>query len=191
MKHSSFFDASNCLLWPKTWLTRMTRRIWGRPAIGHQLYFKYSVNTLCRVPDPRCFGVASSARRYPVLKQVTTASSPQQVWERLSRNEPMFILDVRNRDEFERWRVEGPHPVPALNIPYFELLDLEGEQEDVVEAVIRGARAQLMPQLPSDRLILAVCAEGNTSNYVAEGLRRDRKSTRLNSSHQKISYAVF
>ncbi|MDT3705570.1 MAG: MBL fold metallo-hydrolase [Thiobacillus sp.] len=107
-----------------------------------------------------------------MLKQVTTASSPQQVWERLSHNEPMFILDVRNRDEFERWRVEGPHPVPALNIPYFELLDLEGEQEDVVEAVIRGVRAQLMPQLPSDRLILAVCAEGNTSNYVAEGLRR-------------------
>jgi len=29
-----------------------------------------------------------------------------------------------------------------------------------------------MGQLPGDRPILAVCAEGNTSNYVAEGLRR-------------------
>lgn len=107
-----------------------------------------------------------------MLKQVTTASTPQQVWERLLRGEPMFILDVRNRDEFERWRVEGPHFVPTFNIPYFELLDLEGEQEDVTEAVMRGVQAQLMEQLPHDRPILAVCAEGNTSNYVAEGLRR-------------------
>ena len=108
-----------------------------------------------------------------MLKKVTTAATPQQVWERLLRSEPMFILDVRNRDEFERWRVEGPHPVPTFNIPYFELLDLEGEegQEDVTAAVMRGVQAQLMEQLP-DRPILAVCAEGNTSNYVAEGLRR-------------------
>lgn len=107
-----------------------------------------------------------------MLKQVTTAASPQQVWERLLRSEPMFILDVRNRDEFERWRVEGPHPVPTFNIPYFELLDLEGEQDDVTEAVMRGVQAQLLDQLPHDRPILAVCAEGNTSSYVAEGLRR-------------------
>lgn len=107
-----------------------------------------------------------------MLKQVTTGSTPQQVWERLLRNEPLFILDVRNRDEFERWRVEGPRSVPMLNVPYFELLDLEGEEEDVTEAVMRGVRAQLMEQLPHDRPILAVCAEGNTSNYVAEGLRR-------------------
>ncbi|MDO9219866.1 MAG: MBL fold metallo-hydrolase, partial [Thiobacillus sp.] len=107
-----------------------------------------------------------------MLKQVTAAASPQQVWERLLRSEPMFILDVRNRDEFERWRVEGPHLVPTFNIPYFELLDLEGEQEDVTAAVMRGVKAQLMEQLPHDRPILAVCAEGNTSRYVAEGLRR-------------------
>jgi len=107
-----------------------------------------------------------------MLKKVTTATTPQKVWERLLRKEPMFVLDVRNRDEFERWRVEGPHSVPTLNIPYFELLDLEGEREDVTEAVMRGVRAQLMEQLPHDRPILAICAEGNTSNYVAEGLRR-------------------
>ncbi len=106
------------------------------------------------------------------MNQVTTGSTPQQVWERLLRNEPLFILDVRNHDEFERWRVEGPRSVPMLNIPYFELLDLEGEEEDVTEAVKRGVQAQLMEQLPQDQPILAVCAEGNTSNYVAEGLRR-------------------
>jgi len=107
-----------------------------------------------------------------MLRKVTAATTPQKVWERLLRKEPMFILDVRNRDEFEHWRVEGPYAVPTFNIPYFELLDLEGEQEDVTEAVMRGVQAQLMEQLPTDRPILAVCAEGNTSGYVAEGLRR-------------------
>jgi glyoxylase-like metal-dependent hydrolase (beta-lactamase superfamily II) len=106
-----------------------------------------------------------------MLKKIATATSPRKVWERLLRGEPMFILDVRNRDEFERWRVEGPHAVPTLNLPYFELLDLEGEA-DVTEAVVRGVQAHLMGQLPLDRPILAVCAEGNTSRYVAEGLRR-------------------
>lgn len=106
-----------------------------------------------------------------MLKKVTTAISPQQVWEKLLRQEPLFVLDVRNRDEFERWRIEGPHAVPTRNVPYFELLDLEGEKEDVTEAVMRGVQAQLLDQLPDDRPILAVCAEGNTSNYVAEGLR--------------------
>jgi rhodanese-related sulfurtransferase len=88
------------------------------------------------------------------LKQVTTGSTPQQVWERLLRNEPLFILDVRNRDEFERWRVEGPRSVTMLNVPYFELLDLEGEEEDVTEAVMRGVRAQLMEQLKTEPLIV-------------------------------------
>lgn len=102
-----------------------------------------------------------------------TAAHPQDIWERLLHDEPMFILDVRNRDEFEHWRVEGPHPVPTLNVPYFELLDLESEGEDIAEAVMRGVRAQeLAPRLPHDRPILAVCAEGNTSGFVAEGLRR-------------------
>ncbi|MHB1214923.1 MAG: MBL fold metallo-hydrolase [Thiobacillus sp.] len=107
-----------------------------------------------------------------MLRKVATGASPQMVWERLLHDKPMFILDVRNRDEFERWRVEGPRPLATLNIPYFELLDLEGETEDVTEAVMRGVQAQLMGQLPKDRPILAVCAEGNTSNFVAEGLRR-------------------
>lgn len=107
-----------------------------------------------------------------MVKKLTTAAKPPKVWEQLLHNEPMFILDVRNRDEFEHWRVEGPNPVPTLNIPYFELLDLESEEEDVTEAVMRGVQAQLMDKLPADRPILAVCAEGNTSNYVAEGLRR-------------------
>lgn len=105
--------------------------------------------------------------------KVSASTSPAKVWEQLLRNEPMFILDVRDHDEFESWRVEGPRAaVPTVNIPYFELLDLESEEEDVIDAVMRGVQAQLKGQLPDDRPILAVCAEGKTSTYVAEGLRR-------------------
>lgn len=108
-----------------------------------------------------------------MLRKVTTEASPRQVWQNLLDDEPMFILDVRNRDEFETWQVEGPHSTPpTLNIPYFELLDLEGEEEDVTEAVVRGVKSRINDRLPSDRPILAVCAEGNTSGYVAEGLRQ-------------------
>lgn len=105
--------------------------------------------------------------------KVTTTVRPQQLWQSLLGEDPMFILDVRNRDEFERWQVEGPRSTPpTLNIPYFELLDLEGEEEDVTDAVMRGVQAQLGGQLPTDRPILAVCAEGNTSRFLAEGLRK-------------------
>ncbi|HUX30856.1 MAG TPA: MBL fold metallo-hydrolase [Thiobacillus sp.] len=108
-----------------------------------------------------------------MLDKVSASTSPAKVWEQLLRNEPMFILDVRDHDEFESWRVEGPHAaVPTINIPYFELLDLENEEEDVIDAVMRGVQTQLKGQLPKDRPILAVCAEGKTSTYVAEGLRR-------------------
>lgn len=105
-------------------------------------------------------------------KQSPVAASPQKVWDRFLRADPMFILDVRNPDEFERWRVEGPHAVPMMNVPYYELLDLEGEEDDVTAAVVRGVEEQLADRLPRDAPIVAVCAEGNTSNYVAEGLRR-------------------
>jgi glyoxylase-like metal-dependent hydrolase (beta-lactamase superfamily II) len=108
-----------------------------------------------------------------MLDRTSVSSSTAKVWEQLMRNEPMFILDVRNQDEFESWRVEGPHAaVPTINVPYFELLDLEHEEENVTESVMRGVQTHLKGQLPDDRPILVVCAEGKTSIYVAEGLRR-------------------
>ena len=47
----------------------------------------------------------------------------------MERRDKFFVLDVRNRDEFERFRLEGRSPVPAVNIPYFEMLELGGKDE--------------------------------------------------------------
>jgi rhodanese-related sulfurtransferase len=77
--------------------------------------------------------------------------------ERLERRDKFFVLDVRNRDEFERFRLEGSSPVPAVNIPYFEMLELGGKDE-MLDSVVAYVERDLADQLPSDLPILAVCA---------------------------------
>lgn len=82
-----------------------------------------------------------------------------------------FLLDVRNREDFEAWRIEGREALPAINIPYFEMLEAGG-QDDVVDAVAWYAQNVLGASLPKTQPILAVCAKGETSAYVAQGLKR-------------------
>lgn len=98
--------------------------------------------------------------------------SPSELHRKLDEDERFTILDVRNRDEFDVWRIEGKRPIPTVNLPYFDLLELESEDEEIAAAVARAAPEQLKGKLPKSGTILAVCAEGNTSNHVAEGLRR-------------------
>jgi glyoxylase-like metal-dependent hydrolase (beta-lactamase superfamily II)/rhodanese-related sulfurtransferase len=90
---------------------------------------------------------------------------------RLERREHFFVLDVRNRDEFERFRLEGRSPVPAINVPYFEMLELGGKDE-MLDSVVAYVERDLADQLPRDLPVLAVCAKGDTSEFVAQGLRR-------------------
>jgi glyoxylase-like metal-dependent hydrolase (beta-lactamase superfamily II)/rhodanese-related sulfurtransferase len=69
-------------------------------------------------------------------------------------NEALFILDVRNQDAFEDWKIEG-RKFEYVNIPYFDLLD--GVEE-------------ILPKLPTDKEILVVCAKEGSSIMVAEML---------------------
>ncbi len=105
-----------------------------------------------------------------MLDTLTTTWSPAATWTHLVNGDPLLILDVRNQEDVENWRVEGPHPVPTIHIPYFELLDLDDE-EDLDAAVVRGIQGRLADDLPQDRPILTVCGEGHTSAHLAEGLR--------------------
>lgn len=90
--------------------------------------------------------------------------------DRLERRERFFVLDVRNRDEFERFRLEGRGALPTVNVPYFEMLELGGKDE-MVDSVVACLERELAEQLPRDLPILAVCAKGGTSEFVAQGLR--------------------
>ena len=89
----------------------------------------------------------------------------------LERRDKFFVLDVRNRDEFERFRLEGREPLPAVNVPYFEMLELGG-QDEMVDSVVACVRDHLDGQIPRDLPVLSVCAKGDTSEYVAQGLRQ-------------------
>lgn len=83
-----------------------------------------------------------------------TAWTAAQVARKVIDNKDLFILDVRNADAFEDWKIEG-HKFKYLNIPYFELLD--GVDE-------------ILPQIPSDKDVLVVCAKEGSSIMVADML---------------------
>jgi glyoxylase-like metal-dependent hydrolase (beta-lactamase superfamily II) len=90
---------------------------------------------------------------------------------RLDKREKLFMVDVRNRDEFETWKIESAEKIPTLNIPYFEMLE-QGGKEDMIDSVVAYAEQSLVRQLPKDQPIAVVCAKGGTSAFVAEGLRK-------------------
>ncbi|MGE7952870.1 MBL fold metallo-hydrolase [Lysinibacillus xylanilyticus] len=80
--------------------------------------------------------------------------SAAQVAKKVINNEELFILDVRNADAFEDWKIDG-RKFEYLNIPYFELLD---GVEDI------------LPKIPTDKDVLVVCAKEGSSMMVAEML---------------------
>lgn len=86
-----------------------------------------------------------------------TAWTAAQVARKVVDQKELFILDVRNTDAFEDWKIDG-HKFEYLNIPYFELLD--GVEE-------------ILPKIPTDKDILVVCAKEGSSIMVAEMLAEE------------------
>ncbi|MFC6730172.1 MBL fold metallo-hydrolase, partial [Natronoarchaeum mannanilyticum] len=84
--------------------------------------------------------------------------SPERLHERIDRGESISVLDVRDRDEFEAWRIDGPG-VDAAQIPEMRF----------VQADIQGTTAELVADL--DEPIVAVCARGKASDEIAGQLR--------------------
>jgi len=98
--------------------------------------------------------------------------SPAELHRHLNEGSRLVILDVRNPDDFDVWQIEGKGPIQTLNIPYYDLLELNEEDQDLAAAVARAVPDRLKDWLPQSGPILVVCAEGNSSAHVAEGLRR-------------------
>lgn len=65
------------------------------------------------------------------------------------------LLDVRNNEEFGRFKVEGPHLSKMVNIPYIEFI--EKEEESVAQF-----------QVPKDESIRIVCAKEGSARFVGE-----------------------
>ncbi|EGL82345.1 Rhodanese-like protein [Caldalkalibacillus thermarum TA2.A1] len=85
----------------------------------------------------------------------------EQVFDQIYNQKEVFILDVRNEEDFNDWKIEGK-TVTHVNIPYFDFLD---------------GVDQHLERLPKDQDILVVCAKEGSSKFVAEELAKNGFNT--------------
>jgi len=65
------------------------------------------------------------------------------------------LLDVRNNEEFGRFKVEGPRLSKMINVPYIEFIEMEAESVAKVK-------------VPKDESIRIVCAKEGSAKFVGE-----------------------
>jgi glyoxylase-like metal-dependent hydrolase (beta-lactamase superfamily II) len=90
----------------------------------------------------------------------TPSVSPADLHERIRRGESVHLLDVRNRDEFEAWRITG-EGVAVEQVPYSEF----------AAAKARDEVADLVADLDVADSVVTVCPRGEVSATVADLLR--------------------
>ena len=73
-------------------------------------------------------------------------------------SENFVLLDVRNKKDFGRFKVEGPYPIEMLNVSYFDFMEIEDECID-----------QMPEKTTSIRI---VCAKEGSAKFVAEILEK-------------------
>jgi glyoxylase-like metal-dependent hydrolase (beta-lactamase superfamily II) len=93
---------------------------------------------------------------------------------RLDRGESLLLLDVRNQEEFESWRIEALRPVETLHVPYFDFI------EDVAASIAR---------VPRGRDVVVLCAQGGSSEMVA-GMLQDAGIPSANVEGGMVAYGV-
>ena len=70
------------------------------------------------------------------------------------------LLDVRNNEEFGRFKVEGPQLSKMINVPYIDFIEFEDESVAKV-------------RLPKDESIRIVCAKEGSAKFVGEILAKN------------------
>lgn len=80
--------------------------------------------------------------------------SAEQLHDHMNSGNNVRILDVRNQEEFDNWKIEGKK-VKSMNIPYFNFLE---EDETLLTA------------LPKDEEMVVICSKGGSAQFVAETL---------------------
>jgi glyoxylase-like metal-dependent hydrolase (beta-lactamase superfamily II)/rhodanese-related sulfurtransferase len=85
---------------------------------------------------------------------------PYKAWELFEwvtrKGNDFLLLDVRNGEEFGRFKVEGPYLEKMLNVPYMEFI--EKEEESVA-------------RVPPGERIRIVCAKEGSAKFVGEILK--------------------
>jgi glyoxylase-like metal-dependent hydrolase (beta-lactamase superfamily II) len=75
------------------------------------------------------------------------------LYDWLTSRKDFLLLDVRNNEEFGRFKVEGPYPFKMINVPYMEFIEHEAES---------------VAQVPAGETIRIVCAKEGSAKYVGE-----------------------
>lgn len=75
------------------------------------------------------------------------------LFEWLTTKEDLLLLDVRNDEEFGRFKVEGPYPFDMVNVPYMEFIEHESES---------------VARVPKGKPIKIVCAKEGSAKFVGE-----------------------
>jgi glyoxylase-like metal-dependent hydrolase (beta-lactamase superfamily II) len=103
------------------------------------------------------------AQNYPDPPAEHPSLSAARLKERIGAGEPVRLLDVRDRDEFERWHIDGPG-VTATQLPFTKFL----------QAKVTGDIEGVMDAIDGEGPITVVCARGEASGFVA-GLLADHE----------------
>ena len=82
-----------------------------------------------------------------------TDFTAEELFNWLTNRKDFLLLDVRNNEEFDRFKVEGPNPIKMLNVPYFEFIEFEAES---------------VAKVPTNEAIRIVCAKEGSARYVGE-----------------------
>ncbi|WP_018256744.1 MBL fold metallo-hydrolase [Halomicrobium katesii] len=93
---------------------------------------------------------------YPDPPVEPATITPETLAGRLADGERVRLLDVRDRDEYERWHIAGPS-VTATQHSFAKAL----------QAQVRGSVDELATQVAGEGPITVVCARGEASAYVA------------------------
>ena len=80
-----------------------------------------------------------------------------ELFNSLTLRKEIVVLDVRNKIDFSRFKVESPYPFDMQNISYYEFMEIEDE---------------CIAKISKDKPVRIVCAQEGSAKYVAEILEK-------------------
>lgn len=95
--------------------------------------------------------------------------------KRVDAGEPLLLLDVRNDEDFAGWKLEGRKPIETVHVPYFDFIENEDES---------------FARVPMDREVVVLCAQGDSSEMIAEMLN-ERGGSARNVAGGMFAYGAY
>lgn len=95
-----------------------------------------------------------------VAQEQSATLTMVEIYRRVVEHNDLFVVDVRNSEDFEAWHIEAADGPDIVNIPYFDFIEEEEESVAKVE---------------TDKEIVVVCAKEGSSAFVADILNQHGK----------------